>query len=123
MREEAYYFSPQGQTKISNEWWASFWHSKIMTERALKYSEIIDYADHHSGTLGTRPGAINPYKLGIELFRDIEERWNKGRFGKDFDECDDMVARRKWDTNAGVGRKKIFEVRKHYNDVTFIDEV
>src|SRR5207248_3758575 len=46
MREEAYYFAPQGQTKIANEGWASFWHSKIMTERALKDSEIIDYADH-----------------------------------------------------------------------------
>lgn len=21
---------------------------------------------------------LNPYKLGIELFRDIEERWNRG---------------------------------------------
>ena len=30
-----------------------------------------------------RPGALNPYKLGIELFRDIEERWNKGQFGKE----------------------------------------
>ena len=28
-------------------------------------------------------GRLNPYKLGIELFRDIEERWNKGQFGKE----------------------------------------
>lgn len=121
LREEAYYFAPQGQTKIMNEGWASYWHSKIMTQRALRDSELIDYADHHSGTLGTRPGVVNPYKLGIELFRDIEERWNKGRFGKEWDECDDMVQRQEWDTKAGRGREKIFEVRKHYNDVTFID--
>jgi stage V sporulation protein R len=122
LREEAYYFAPQGQTKIMNEGWASYWHSKIMTTRALKDSELIDYADHHSGTLGTRPGAINPYKLGLELFRDIEDRWNRGRFGKAWEECDDMVERRRWDTGAGLGRQKIFEVRRHYNDVTFIDE-
>ncbi len=122
IREEAYYFAPQGQTKIMNEGWASYWHSTIMTQRALKDSEIIDYADHHSGTLGTRPGVINPYKLGIELFRDIEDRWNKGRFGKAYDECDDLVERRRWNTGAGKGREKIFEVRRHYNDVTFIDE-
>lgn len=121
LRDEAYYFAPQGQTKIMNEGWASYWHSTIMTQRALKDSEVIDYADHHAGTLGVRPGAINPYKLGIELFRDIEERWNKGRFGKEYDECDDMVARQKWDTGAGLGRKKIFEVRRLYNDITFID--
>jgi len=32
---------------------------------------------------------LNPYKLGVELFRDIEERWNKGRFGKEYEECED----------------------------------
>ncbi len=122
VREEAYYFAPQGQTKIMNEGWASYWHSTIMTQRVLTDAEVIDYADHHSGTLGTRPGALNPYKIGIELFRDIEDRWNKGRFGKAFDECDDMVERQRWNTHAGKGRQKIFEVRRHYNDVTFIDE-
>jgi stage V sporulation protein R len=100
----------------------SYWHSTIMTTKALKDSEIIDYADHHSGTMGVRPGAINPYKLGIELWRHIEDRWNKGRFGKEYDECDDLRARRAWDRKLGLGRQKIFEVRKHYNDITFIDE-
>src|ERR1700716_1659098 len=51
IREEAYYFAPQGQTKIMNEGWASYWHSTIMTRRALKDHEIVDYADHHSGTM------------------------------------------------------------------------
>jgi len=122
VRDEAYYFAPQGQTKIMNEGWASYWHSTILTRRALKDSEVIDYADHHAGTLGTRPGQLNPYKLGIELLRDIEDRWNRGRFGKAYDECDDMQERRRWNTHAGLGRQKIFEVRRHYNDVTFIDE-
>ncbi|MEW5738361.1 MAG: SpoVR family protein [Myxococcota bacterium] len=121
VREEAYYFAPQGQTKIMNEGWASYWHSTIMTTRALKDHEIIDYADHHSGTMATQQGKLNPYKLGIELFRDVEERWNKGRFGKEWDDCDDLRARRAWDKNLGGGREKIFEVRKHYNDITFID--
>ena len=58
----------------------------------------------------------------MELWRDIEERWNKGRFGKEFDECDSFVERKHWDRRLGQGREKIFEVRKHYNDVTFIDE-
>ena len=121
LREEAYYFAPQGMTKIMNEGWASYWHSKIMTEKALTDAEFIDYADHHSGTLATRPGQLNPYKLGIELLRDIEDRWNKGRFGKEYEECDDLVARQHWDTKAGLGRQKLFELRKHHTDVTFID--
>ena len=122
VREEAYYFAPQGQTKILNEGFATYWHSKIMTEKALKDSEVIDYADHHSGTVAMGPTRINPYKIGLELLRDIEDRWNKGRFGKEYEECDNMVARRKWDKKLGLGREKIFEVRRIYNDVTFIDE-
>jgi len=56
------------------------------------------------------------------LLRDIEDRWNKGKFGKEYDECDDITAKRAWDRQLGLGRQKIFEVRRLYNDVTFIDE-
>jgi stage V sporulation protein R len=122
VRDEAYYFVPQAMTKIMNEGWATYWHSKILTEKALKASEIIDYADACSGVLATSPGRLNPYKLGIELLRSIEDRWNKGQFGKEYDECDSMEQKRNWDRRLGLGRKKIFEVRKLYNDVTFIDE-
>jgi stage V sporulation protein R len=122
VRDEAYYFAPQVQTKIMNEGWASYWHSKIMTEKALRDSEVIDFCDHNAGVLAMQPGKINPYKIGVELFRDIEDRWNRGKFGKEYDECDDMVTKAKWDKKLGLGRKKIFEVRKVCNDVTFIDE-
>ena len=122
VRDEAYYFAPQRQTKIMNEGWASYWHAKIMTQRALKASEIIDYADHNAGVLATAPGQWNPYKVGIELFRHIEERWDKGRFGREWNECQNSDERRVWDKRLGLGRKKIFEVRRLYNDVTFIDE-
>jgi len=122
VRNTSLFFQPQIRTKILNEGWASYWHSTIMTHRALQDSEVIDYADHCSATLGTRPGSINPYKLGIELFRYIEDRWDRGRFGKEYDDCDDLRERRSWDRKVGLGRQKIFEVRKHYNDVTFIDE-
>lgn len=121
IREESYYFAPQGQTKIMNEGWATYWHSKIMTQKALLASELIDYADHHSGTLGGNRTRLNPYKLGVELFRDIEERWNKGRFGKEYEECEDLERKKNWDLHLGLGREKIFEVRKIYNDITFLD--
>jgi stage V sporulation protein R len=121
VREEAYYFAPQGMTKVANEGWAAYWHSTIMTQRALSDSEVIDFADQHSGALAMAPGRLNPYKVGIELFREIEERWNKGKFGKEYEECDSLEERRRWDRKLGLGRQKIFEVRKIYNDVMFID--
>jgi stage V sporulation protein R len=122
LREEAYYFLPQMQTKIMNEGWASYWHSRIMTEKALRDSEVIDYADVVSGVFATAPGQLNPYKLGVELFRHVEERWNRGQFGKEWEECDSMVEKARWDRRLGLGRDKLFEVRRMYNDVTFIDE-
>ena len=102
IRDEAYYFAPQGQTKIMNEGWASYWHSTIMTRHCLDASELIDYAEHHASTMAMTEDRLNPYKIGIELFRDIEYRWDQ--------------------REPGQGMKKIFEVRRIHNDITFIDE-
>jgi len=121
IRDEAYYFYPQAQTKILNEGWASFWHSTIMTQKVLEPSEVIDYADHHSGTMATSSRRLNPYKVGIELLRDVERRWNMGQFGPEWEACEDMDKKRTWDKQLGLGRQKIFEVRKVHNDITFID--
>lgn len=122
MREEAYYFVPQMQTKVMNEGWASYWHSKLMTERVCDASEIVDYAENNAGVMSTAGGRLNPYKLGVELFRHVEERWNKGQFGREWEECDDLDVKRHWDLRLGLGAQKIFEVRALYTDVTFIDE-
>jgi stage V sporulation protein R len=121
IREEAYYFAPQAMTKIMNEGWATYWHSTILPHRVLHPKEIVDYADHHSGTVASYQGKLNPYRLGVMLYKDIEERWNKGKFGREYEECDDIKLKKTWDKQLGLGRQKIFEVRKFYNDVNFID--
>jgi stage V sporulation protein R len=36
--------------------------------------------------------------------------------------CDDIQLKRNWDQQLGLGTDKLFEVRRLYNDVTFIDE-
>ncbi|MCA8969911.1 MAG: SpoVR family protein, partial [Planctomycetes bacterium] len=120
LRDESYYFVPQMMTKIMNEGWAVYWHSKLMCEHLVEPSEIVTYCDHHSGTLATQPGRVNPYKLGVELFRDIEDRWNRGKFGLAWQNLD-IDERRSFDAGLGLGREKIFEVRRDHNDVTFID--
>ncbi len=122
LRKEAYYFLPQRMTKIMNEGWASYWHSTIMTQHGCDDSDIIEFATVHSGVMATSKTQLNPYKLGLELYRDIEDRWNKGRFGLDYERCEDMARRESWDRQLGLGRQKIFEVRKIYNDLLFLDE-
>ena len=122
IRDEAYYFAPQGMTKIMNEGWASYWHSKLMTRHFVDAKEIIDYAEQHSGVVHMPPGGFNPYKIGIELFKEIEQRWDTGQHGPEWEAIDDLGAREKHDTGAMAGRDKIFEIRRIYNDVNFIDE-
>src|SRR5262249_25953887 len=51
----------------------------------------------------------------------IEHRWNTGKFGPEYEQCDDLDKRRSWNKHLGLGRKKIFEVRRVHNDITFID--
>lgn len=94
VRAEAYYFLPQRMTKIMNEGWASFWHSRILTGGVLDASEVVEFADCHSGATASAPGQLNPYKLGIEMFRTAEER------GLD-----------------------IFRLRRAHNDASFVDAI
>ena len=94
VRTEAYYFVPQRMTKVINEGWASFWHSRLLTTGLLEASEVVDFADCHAGATAVQPGQLNPYKLGIELFRYAEEK------GED-----------------------LFRLRRMHNDVSFIDEL
>ena len=122
LRDEAYYFLPQRMTKIMNEGWASYWHSTIMNTRALDPSEFIDFAQKHAGVMAMSKQNINPYKIGIELFRDIEHRWDTGKFGKEYNECTNMYEKENWDMKTNLGREKIFSVRRTHNDISFINE-
>ena len=122
IRSESYYFAPQAQTKVMNEGWATYWHSKLMTNHFLDSSEIIHYADQHSGVVHMAPGGFNPYKIGVELFKDIERRWDRGQHGPDWERLDTIGAKKAHDDGSMTGRDKIFQIRTIYNDVNFIDE-
>ena len=122
IRDEAYYFAPQGMTKVMNEGWATYWHSKLMTQHFLEAREIIDYAEQHSGVVHMPPGGFNPYKIGVEMFKDIERRWDRGQHGPAWDRLEDIGAKERFNDKSMRGRDKIFEVRRIYNDVNFIDE-
>ncbi len=107
---EMEYFVPQMQTKIMNEGWASYWHSRIMRALDLPEAEFVEYAQLHAGVLAPRKGHLNPYHLGFKMFEHIEQRWNqptpdeRERFGR----------------VPGQGQQKIFEVRELDNDTSFL---
>lgn len=123
IRDESIYFYPQIYTKVMNEGWASFWDSRIMTTMGYAGDEgIIQYAKHHAGVLGGKHNMGNPYKLGVTLFNDIKDRWDKGKHGREWEFCDDYAERQAWNTGDNKGLEKMFDVREHYNDYTFINE-
>lgn len=125
--EESLYFAPQRMTKMMNEGWASYIDHNIMCKRGLcglggmDDSGVFEYAKHKMGVLGGKY-SINPYKLGYCLFNEIELRWDKGRFGSEYENCKDIQKKEKWDTKAGLGHKKVFEVRATHNDLTALLE-
>ncbi len=124
--QQARYFIPYRRTKIMNEGWATYWHEKIMqrlfAENFLTAEEHGLYNLYNARVKAHHPRSLNPYLLGCAIFANIEERWNKGRFGPAYEECDDAQQKARWDTGLGKGREKIFEVRRTHMDWFFVHE-
>jgi stage V sporulation protein R len=110
VREEMEYFVPQMQTKTLNEGWASYWHARIMRELDLTDTELLEFAELHSGVVSPHKGQLNPYYLGYKILEDIERRWDNPS----------AEEREKFGRRGGEGRAKIFEVRELENDVSLL---
>jgi stage V sporulation protein R len=93
IRDESLYFYPQMETKIINEGWATFWHSRIMREIGIEDDETIDAAIMHSQVVQPSRGALNPYYLGVKIWEALDKKYD---------------------------RATLFDVREAENDVSFI---
>jgi stage V sporulation protein R len=110
LREEMLYFWPQLETKIMNEGWASYWHTRILRELDLTEAEAIEYAKLNASVVAPSKTSINPYYLGFKMLEYIEKKWDNPS-----QEEQDRYGRRK-----GEGRKKLFEIRELDSDTSFI---
>jgi stage V sporulation protein R len=126
--EESMYYSPQGMTKTINEGFASYCDYHLIAKQGLcglgqegHDFGIVEYAKHKMGVLGGKY-STNPYKLGFTLLLDIEERWDKGRFGDEYENCEDFKRKENWDLKLGQGKEKVFEVCRLYDDINLINE-
>jgi stage V sporulation protein R len=126
LRDQSRYFMPQRRTKLMNEGWATFWHMRIMDRLfkggVLNQDEHGYYNLYNARVLATNPRVINPYLVGLKIFEDVEDRWNKGRFGREWEECEDPTKKEAWDLGLGQGRRKIFDIRHSYSDRFFIEQ-
>ena len=121
LRNESYYFAPQLQTKIMNEGWATYWHTKITHDTdLLDLEHATNIEKMKSNVVAIQKFRINPYALGFEIFKDIEDQYNKGHYGPKWDSIVDMEERENYDTKEMKGKEKIFEVRRYYSDIEFL---
>lgn len=82
VRKMGQYFYPQGQTKVMNEGWATFWHYTILNrlydKGLVDDGFMIEVLASHSNVIAQRGfdergyGGFNPYALGFAMFMDIK---------------------------------------------------
>ena len=81
VRKLAQYFYPQGQTKVMNEGWATFWHytliNRLHEQGLVNDGFMLEFLQSHTNVVSQSGfdergyGGINPYALGFALMRDI----------------------------------------------------
>jgi len=74
VEESSHYFIPQALTKIMNEGWAVLMHEKIVKELVLPDKYHIPFMKLHNQVIRPSLGRVNPYHLGYNIFKKIEER-------------------------------------------------
>jgi len=61
-------------TRLTNEGWATYWHTRIMRALPLKPNEIPSWALLQAELLRPRPPAINPYLVGFKVFQTLAQK-------------------------------------------------
>ena len=81
VRKLAQYFYPQGQTKVMNEGWATFWHytllNRLHEQGLVTDGFMLEVLASHTNVV-SQPAfdsrayaGINPYALGFAMFTDL----------------------------------------------------
>lgn len=121
IREETLYFWPQMQTKIINEGWATYWHTRIMRSIDLAADEAIEYARTHAGIVQPSPLWLNPYLLGLKVFENIEERWGRDAIFEVRATCDDISFLRNYLTEEVVEELDLYVYRRAGQEWRIVD--
>lgn len=124
LRKHGRYIHPHIKTKYMNEGFATWWHETTMrqlfNEGLMTSEEHAEYNYMNAFVKAKNPYSMNPYLIGSTMWYDIEERWNKGRFGEEYEEEPDMEKKKNWDTGAMLGHQKILETLRTCNDWFFM---
>ena len=126
LRIEGQYYWPIIKTKYMNEGFAVTVHEKIMAklfeEGLLTTEEHADYNYSNSLVKASNPFGLNPYLVGTGMWKDIEDRWDRGRHGDEWENCTDAEVKEGWDTGAKEGWNKCKEIMATHSDWFFMQE-
>jgi stage V sporulation protein R len=75
--EEAAYFAPQRRTKIANEGFACWVHTQIVQAMQLGTDDFVEYNRLNAEIGQPHPLQVNPYNLGLELWREVERVYDR----------------------------------------------
>jgi stage V sporulation protein R len=123
VRKLAQYFYPQGQTKVMNEGWATFWHytilNRLFDKGLVDTGFMLEFLSAHTNVVAQRGfdqrgyGGINPYALGFAMFSDLKRI------------CEAPTPEdRSWfpDIAGGDWRKVLDFAMRNYKDESFIGQ-
>ncbi|MHA2342975.1 MAG: SpoVR family protein [Candidatus Hodarchaeales archaeon] len=126
LRMEGQYYWPIAKTKFMNEGFATFVHERVLgklfKEGILTSKEHADYNYSNALVKAEHEHDLNPYLVGWGMWKDLEERWDKGRHGIDWDNCTDLKTKKEWDTKEMGGWNKCKKVVKTYTDWFFMQD-
>jgi stage V sporulation protein R len=121
VRKLAQYFYPQGQTKVMNEGWATFWHytliNRLYEKGLVDDGFMLEFLQSHTNVVTQRGfdergyGGINPYALGFAMMSDLRRV------------CEDPTEEdRRWfpDVAGGDWRKVLDFAMRNFKDESFI---
>ncbi len=116
IRRQRAVISPVIQTSILNEGWATYWHVRILRqvarEKLITPAECEQAIKFHAEVTQKSRKDFNVYSVGLAFWEMIHDKWDKGKFGPDWDRCRDRYEKDNWDKKLMQGDKKIFELRK-----------
>ncbi|MFP4190142.1 MAG: SpoVR family protein [Candidatus Woesearchaeota archaeon] len=122
VRDTSLYFRPQGQTKIMNEGWASFWHDRLFVEDPISKGNEAKYAVFNARVVSHRTGQVNPYAVGKTLFNHIKQKGDLGRLSLEYQMMKDIDDRSSFNDGSGRGDEISRKVMENYDDARFIRE-
>ena len=126
IRQLGIYLHPQIRSKYSNEGFATYTHERIMwrlfQDGYLNKSDHAQYNYSNSLVKAENPLSLNPYLVGSKIWENIEDRWNKGRHGQEYNNLTSINEIKEWDTKEMKGREKVFKVLRTCNDWFFMKE-